>query len=220
MTRASSSGDGVAREGAGDRDLTLIGGGGQGPWLRKAALRVVSDAQTTCDHRSRNLCGGAPHPQRILLLAPASCWLRRRLRESARHGWGREYFSQVVGVPSGTPDPASPPWRLPRRRTARTKSWPSSAPPSAQFPLAPAVRVAIFVAREGAGDLGGSPGAGRPGGGEAAPDRPGRGAGLTSWRPRPGPGGAPPRAPLRAIGRVAPPPRLTAPPSAAPDKKK
>ena len=36
--------------------LTLIGVGGQEPWLRKASSMVVSDAQTTCDHCSRNLC--------------------------------------------------------------------------------------------------------------------------------------------------------------------
>ena len=33
------------------------------------------------------------------------CWLRRALQESTRHGLGRDCFSQVFGVPWGTPAP-------------------------------------------------------------------------------------------------------------------
>ena len=40
--------------------LSLIGEGGQGPWLREASLMVVSDAQTSCDHCSRNLQRSCP----------------------------------------------------------------------------------------------------------------------------------------------------------------
>ena len=42
------------REGREEKGLRFLPG--QEPWLRKASLMVVSEAQTTCDHRSRNLC--------------------------------------------------------------------------------------------------------------------------------------------------------------------
>ena len=102
----------------------LIGGGGQGPWLREASLRVVSDAQTTCDHCSRDLC-------RVLGFLHTG-----RVREGERLHPVRSVGGRVRPAGGGRG------WN-PRRQ----ESWSPESPRLPRCPRPPAVITAAHSAR-------------------------------------------------------------------------
>ena len=122
--------------------LTVIGGGGQAPWPRKASSMVVSDAQTTCDHRSRNLrlcLKGLCLVVFVLRLCPARTeqppglggqGVRRQEEGGFRGTFGGGSRSRRPPGPAAPDAPAFPAFSASRRAPAPSRRGAGAPPPA------------------------------------------------------------------------------------------